>query len=434
MMPGEPRQLDAFVALDAADVRWAALRDDPLDAAAADIDLLVHPADVARLDAVLVPLGYVRLSSWRHGDHRFFIAYDEPGDHWIKVDAVSRLEYRIGRDLPQQVAIQALRERARVDGVWRLSASDEFWALALHCLLDRGVVPLRHLRRLRQLAVPDPVGPIRKAVAAEAVATRIVELARAGDGDGLTAMRDVLAERLERPHASRRLQRSVRGMAAPILKAVLRPGINVVILGPDGSGKSTLARSLVGTFPVPVRTRYAGLYGERLRAARSTKIPGLALTSQLMAAWIAYLGAAIDRRRGRFTVFDRYGYDALLRSEQPPTLKRRIRTALIGRIVPRPALVMILDAPARQLHDRKAEHDLADAERRRTAYLELAGRLAGQVPTEIVDASIDQASVRRRATTLIWRTFGLQATSYSRSGDEPRRRLATEEVRADGHR
>ncbi len=399
-------QAAALAALDAADIRWAALRDDPLDNDAGDIDLLVHPDDVRRMDDVLHPIGFARLMTWRHGDHRFHIAYDETHDRWVKLDTVSRFAYRSGRQLPDRMVGSALARRTRVGGAWRLSPDDEFWALILHCLLDRGSVATRHLVRLGALAEQEPKGPLREALAVPDVAAAAVAGARAGDGATLAALRDSIGTNLARPPLGRRLWRGGLGVMTPVLKAVVRPGINVVVLGPDGSGKSTLVRSLPGTLPLPVRTYYAGLYGERMQALTSTRVPGVALASQLAVAWGAYLSSSLQRRLGRVTVFDRYGYDALLApSGAQPSRKRRIRRGLVGGLVPRPDLILVLDAPAARLHGRKAEHDLESVEHRRAAYRQLAGKLSARAATELIDTTVERGAVRRRATALIWRAF-----------------------------
>lgn len=421
----------AVAALDAAAIRWAALRDDPLAPGAADIDVLVHPVDAARLDAALRAEGFARLRTWRHGDHRFFIAYDEERDAWTKVDAVTSLAYRSGRELPRKTVDAVLARAERHGGAMRLHPDDEFWALLLHCLLDRGEVPDRHRDRLQQLAEHDPSGPLRDALAQPTATSAAVEFARAGDVDRLVALGEPLQARLRRPSLTRRVRHGLLGAASPLLKAALRPGIAVALLGPDGAGKSTLARSLRGTFPIDVSAHYLGLYGERARRARALGLPG-----QMAMAWSAYLAAGIQRRRGRLVIFDRYGYDALLPSARGGW-KRAVRGALLGRMVPRPDLVVVLDTPAVTLHGRKAEHDVNALELRREGYRLLARRLASGGATEVVDASVDAETVRRRVTRLIWRTFAHRRGGLRNSADGTRddlRPVAVEESGAHGDR
>jgi hypothetical protein len=114
-------ELAAIAALDEAGVRWAVLRDDPRAQRDGDIDLLVAPGDVDRIDAPLAAAGFARLRTWRHGSHRFFFAYDQPGRAWVKLDIVSRLEFRSGARLPRSVVDAVLARAIRADGVMRLA-------------------------------------------------------------------------------------------------------------------------------------------------------------------------------------------------------------------------------------------------------------------------------------------------------------------------
>jgi hypothetical protein len=178
--------------------------------------------------------------------------------------------------------------------------------------------------------------------------------------------------------------------------------------------------ALSSEFPVPVRTQYLGLYGRERLAFRGARLPGVMLAQQLATSWIAYAAAAYHRRRGRLVVFDRYGYDALVaQADDRMSRKRAIRRAVIGRLAPHPDVVLVLDAPADRIHARKAEHDLEEIERRRVGYRRLAVRLASKTTTELIDTATDQATVRRRATTLVWREVVRRGAPRQRQGDEP---------------
>ncbi len=397
-------QVAAFAAFDDAGVRWAVMRDDPVAPETADIDLLVHPADAPSLDAILAPLGFARLTAWRHGDHRFSVAYDDTHDTWIKLDVVTRLTYRAGRELSARTIDDVLARRVRVEGAWRLHPHDEFWALLLHCLLDRGTVPVRHSERLRELAVTGPMGPLRDALSSPQLARDLVAAAAKADPGALVALSGAVGAGLDRPPRLARALRRARSAASPLVKAVRRTGLTVAVLGPDGSGKSTLVAGLSKGFPVPVRTQYLGLYGRGRRDVRGARIPGVTLATQLFTSWKAYASAAYHRRRGRLVVFDRYGYDALLPSRRGvPSRKHNVRRAMIGQLAPHPDLVLILDAPAESVHARKAEYGVDEIERRRIGYRRLGARLARRTATELIDASEDAAVVRRKATSLVWR-------------------------------
>jgi thymidylate kinase len=78
---------------------------------------------------------------------------------------------------------------------------------------------------------------------------------------------------------------------------------------------------------------------------------------------------------------------------------------LVGKLSPRPDLVVILDATPSELMARKAEHTIETLERQRRAYLGLADELRERVAVEVVDAGQDAASVHRQITTLLWDLF-----------------------------
>jgi thymidylate kinase len=399
----------AFGSLTAAGVRWARLRDDDPAEPRGDVDLLVHPADADRTSAVLAEAGYARIPTWRHGDHRFFVAYDPARDDWTKLDVVTRLAFRSGGELPVEM-VDALLGRSVTDGPCvRLQPDDEFWALVLHCLLDRGSVPDRHLARLQQLAVHgEPDGPIPSTLAVGPdVLAAICTAAAKGDAAGLLSQAAAIDATLARPGRGQRLRRWSMSTLSPLLRAVRAPGITVAILGPDGAGKSTLIGSLSSRFFLPTRSYYVGLYGSPGAASEPRRShPRRPLVGQLARAWRAYARGAMERRRGRLVVFDRYGYDALMPSQHGRTSwKRRARHVLLGRLSPRPDLVIVLDAPAAQLRGRKSEHDEASLERQRRGYLDLADRLRRRQRVEIVDADREAEAVHRHVSAVLWDTI-----------------------------
>jgi thymidylate kinase len=213
--------------------------------------------------------------------------------------------------------------------------------------------------------------------------------------------------------------------------------VTVALVGPDGSGKSTVARRLVDELGLPVRTIYMGVSAEssdvllpttrlarRLkrwtgsppdtagprdparprrrggsplrRAARGAR--GIArLGNRLAEEWYRQLVATRSSRAGRVVVFDRHflaDYHAYDVAATERSVEQRIHGWALRRL-PRPDLVIYLDAPAEVLLARKGEGSLEVLERRRGDYLALRGvvpRFAVVDATQPLDAVVAEVA------------------------------------------
>lgn len=188
-----------------------------------------------------------------------------------------------------------------------------------------------------------------------------------------------------------------------------RAGMIVALLGPDGAGKTTLARGLASTADLRARRIYLGtnprergawwsrparpeLPGRgaaaRVRAPLRIAARGTGFLHRLADQWRRYLAARRHRRAGGVVVFDRYAAGAYRNGDtggSPPSLRRR----LLDLGAPEPDLVVVLDAPAGVLRERKGEHPPERLERMRRDYL----RLGRAHPCGVVVDAVREPSV-----------------------------------------
>jgi thymidylate kinase len=412
-LPEAPGRLlrAVFAALDGASVRWCLLRGDAdgrsPDGSDGDVDLLVARADLARAVAALRRCQLVPLAAYGRGSHRFFVGFDAGAAAFIELDIVTELAFGPHFVLRTRAETDCLAGRCREGAAWVLRRDDEFWALLLHCVLDKRAVDEQHAARLSQLAEFASLDSPLVAAWPEQTDLLAALLSAAQAGDWGMAVRhgavlEGLLRRRERVRIARRLVGATITRAAERpLQAWSRRGIGVALLGPDGAGKSTLARGIESSFYFPVRCVYMGLWARREVVSSKPRV-ALEIALRPLVIWRRYLGSLRHRGLGRLVVFDRYVYDAML----PPTGSRvqlkRTYFWLLSRLCPAPQLVLVLDVPGQVMHLRKAEHEAAQLETDREHFRRLLGRLSN---AERVDAHRPADVVLADVLGRIWRRY-----------------------------
>jgi thymidylate kinase len=352
----------------------------------------------------------VRLPSWGYGTHSFFLRPDDRFDRWSKLDVVTELAFGPGFALRTDAARACLVRRMRIGDVWVLHPDDEFWALLLHRLLDKGSIDERSAHRLRSLGPSlGSDGPLARAVATIAPAAwrppAILEAVERGD---LAALEGAAGPALARAW-TRRSPLDVRRRVfeerawrafAKLATARGRPGLAVAMLGPDGSGKSTLADGLRGSFPLAVRSMYLAPFPATAGSSGDPRVVGFA--RRLIRLWWGWLVGRAHVARGRLVIFDRYPFDARVAPRRPLGPAGRLRRWIVGHACPAPELVFVLDLPGTTAHDRKGELDPDTLETERVGFRTLATRLR---PSVVLDATRPPEDVRRDAAEILWRTW-----------------------------
>jgi thymidylate kinase len=170
-----------------------------------------------------------------------------------------------------------------------------------------------------------------------------------------------------------------------------------VFLGPDGAGKSSVIGGLMSHLSVPgmaVKMRHLKpRYVARVRGQQDVividphgKAPRSAFTSLVkIFVWIfEEWGAALFEERKTLLICDRYYHDLLVDPVRYRFGAPMWAARLVGRVMPQPALWILLSAPTEVLQSRKQEVAPEETARQREAYLAF---IATRHNSAIVDAS-----------------------------------------------
>ncbi len=374
-----------------------------------EADVIVAPGDLAATEQLLAEHGLRRRPGWGRRPHRFHVRPARADDgtiDWLKVDVVTDLCFGAHHELASDMGPRCLAARPDPQSD-RLLPADELMALLLHALLDRPIVRVDQRERLAELAVlarADGPGPLaHRCLPTGANAptwTEILDALESGDTRLLDQLRPHLRQRLEQ---GRRLRVGARRMvatsgrhSAKLLTAVAARGPLVAFVGPDGTGKTTAAAAVADASGLPARVLYGGTYrsgtsSSSLPGFTTAKLLGRLLGTRAQLTW--------HRSRGRLVVLDRHPVQAKPTADDHHSRRTNLRRRVVAATLPRPDLLLALDAPATVLHDRRPEHTIERLDDDRHRTLALARATPGSA---IVDATHSPDSVRDETVRLVW--------------------------------
>jgi len=148
----------------------------------------------------------------------------------------------------------------------------------------------------------------------------------------------------------------------------------IAFLGADGSGKSTTIDHLTDFLndqrievsyhhwrPVISDNKQAGspVYDPHAKPRRGAPVSTARLFILLGVWWVSYVRDLSPlRKRGKFIIFDRFYADLLVDPQRYRYGGSRLLASCLFRLMPKPSLVMLLDAEAEVLYHRKPEVEL----------------------------------------------------------------------------
>lgn len=412
--------LRVFDTLDGASIRYCVLHGFEAYPARihSDVDCIVDAAPhqiLALLDRdrkrICADIVYSR------GHYIVLAARDEDGTHaFLALDFARDCAFD---DLALYAGKEILATRRRFRQFWVPAPAIAFGA-HLARSIAKGTLDDERARRLTDLYGQDPLGADEQLRRFWSSQERSVLAAAASSGKWEPARNRLLSLRhqlrrwavLQHP---RLYLRNRLGAALGRLRALWRPrGMSVVLLGPDGAGKSSTIEALVARLaPAFPRQEIRGfapslgrLFGRRpISTAEPHGLPTRSfLTSVARAAyWVAfymggYISLHIALARSTLVLYDRHFIDILVDARRyryggPVWVLR-----FVWRVMPKPDLVILLDAPAQVLQARKQEVSFAETARQRDTYLVFVRSLPNG---SVVDASQAREKVACDAAELI---------------------------------
>ena len=338
-------------------------------------------------------------------------------------------------DLPLYDGGEILATRRRYTQYYIPTVDIEFGALLVRSIAKQ-TLDYERARWLSKLFQQDPERCAAQVARywTDANAKLILESVRSGDWIPVRERFANLHSQLRRRAVSRRplrfLANKVRGLLGRAKRLLQPGGVSVVFLGPDGAGKSS-AIDATGPKLSDVFAHWTcwgfapGLRHFIRRGKRSTGEPhglpprSLPVSLVRLAYWfvyhtLAFVTLRLALARSTLVLYDRHFVDILVDQQRyryggPVGLLR-----LLWRFIPKPDLIVLLDAPTEILQARKQEVPFEVTARQREAYLALVrtlpnGRIVdANSPPERVANAVSEAILKWTVERIVRRHIPLE--------------------------
>jgi len=400
-----------------------------------DLDIGVHSQDKQKLATTLADLeadGYLPVQNLNYFVNAYYIVFAwlrKGHTRFAALDIIFE-HRRGGLIIPAGEVLVA--NRCREKGFWIPDPEVEFAYLLSKKTWKRSI-PAQQAERLKWLVTcleTPHAERVAEQLFVRPLAKQVVDAIMGGT---IQLLIPKLWWQTWRTSFGRHPFRAIRYVAEEAWRRLRRwihpTGLFVVFAGPDGVGKSTVISRLKEVISAPFRCQQIFHWrpnviwrnGRQDNSAsphgRPPRGPLMSVASLLVHFVDCWLGYVLRIRsmmaRSTLVVFDRYFYDVQIdplrfRFGGPMWLPR-----LLSRCVPRPDLLLVLDAPERVVLSRKQELSLQELQRQRSGFRGLAVQLSNTVA---IDTSAGIESVTNTASCIILEFLARRLKQRTSSG------------------
>lgn len=366
-----------------------------------DIDFMVGADDFARMPRIIEQVARETGTKLFHAvghelNARSYTLAFQAGERLVIVQPDSTGDYRHFGLLWLRASELLAARRLHSRGFWIPTPRHEFAYYLIKKLNKRSLDAGQGLK-LHRLYLEDPVG-------CDAMIARFWKEPNRGELRRMAATNDwvkmetglqTFRAELRRNSEESLLRRAVTSPSHLLhhFERIVKPtGGCIAIMGPDGAGKSAVIDAIrcqfdsvynkIKLFHLRPKALWRGKTSLQAvtdphgKPPRGAIISILKVFSLIVDYWLGYalkIGPAV--RRSQLIIFDRYIYDLLVDSKRVRYGGPAWLLNFAARVVPRPDLVILLDAPADVLWSRKQEVPFEEVMRQRDRYCKVAARL-----------------------------------------------------------